>query len=37
MLTQTIWLWLRSRREERLVQERDNSLIFFTPLESTVH
>ena len=35
MITQTIWLWYRSRPEERLVQERDNSMAILTPVESS--
>ena len=35
MITQTIWLWYRSRPEERLVQERDNSMAILTAVESS--
>jgi O-antigen/teichoic acid export membrane protein len=34
MLIQTIWLWYRSRRNERQVQERDKGIIPLTPAES---
>lgn len=34
MLIQTIWLWYRSRRDERQVQERDKGIIPLTPAES---
>jgi hypothetical protein len=37
MLTQTIWLWYRSRPDERMVQERDNSLAILTQVESSAH
>ena len=37
MLTQTIWLWFRSRPEERMLQERDNSLATLTPVESSAN
>lgn len=35
MLIQTFWLWIRSRPDERLVQERDNSFTVLTPVESS--
>ena len=35
MFAQTIWLWFRSRPDERMVQERDNSLAILTPIESS--
>ena len=35
LLAQTIWLWYRSRPEERLVLERDNSYAILTPAESS--
>jgi hypothetical protein len=31
MLAQTIWLWLRSRRDEKQVQDRDQAIILVTP------
>jgi hypothetical protein len=31
MLTQTIWLWLRSRLDEKQVKERDQAIILVTP------
>jgi hypothetical protein len=31
MLLQTLWLWFRSRPEERIVQERDN--LFSVPAQ----
>ncbi len=37
MFTQTIWLWFRSRPDERMVQERDNSLASLAPVESSAH
>ncbi|MCJ7536906.1 MAG: hypothetical protein MUO57_15360, partial [Anaerolineales bacterium] len=32
MLLQTLWLWYRSRPEERIVQERDNMISLATPM-----
>jgi hypothetical protein len=32
MLLQTLWLWYRSRPEERIVQERDNLISLATPM-----
>ena len=37
MIFQTIWLWFRSRPDERMVQERDNSLASLAPVESSAH
>jgi hypothetical protein len=34
MLMQTIWLWFRSRHNERLVQERDQATMRLAPSES---
>jgi hypothetical protein len=35
MLLQTLWLWFRSRPEERIVQERDNLISIPTPIASS--
>jgi hypothetical protein len=34
MTAQTVWLWFRSRPVKRMIQERDDSLAIFTPVES---
>lgn len=35
MFLQTLWLWYRSRSDERIAQERDNLITVATPISST--